>query len=293
MRALNFDQLSTFLAVLRHGGINRAAKVLNLSQPAVTARIKNLEETIGKPLFERTPQGLHPTRDAELLVSYAERFELLASLVERNLVDAQAHRRLIRIGASETVTQTWLPDFISRLHAEFPSMTVDINVDISTNLREGLLAREIDLAFLLGPISEPTVENLMLPVFDLAWFVAADSAHVDPKALLARPVVTYVRQTRPFRELRQRLLEEAGPAARIFTSSSLSAIFRLVEAGIGVAAMPRAMGRPLVDAGRIAEFDPGWCPSPLQFTASWIADPPDPLLEKAAQVAKHVARAAM
>ncbi len=79
-----------------------------------------------------------------------------------------------------------------------------------------------------------------------------------------------------------------GPA-RIFTSSSLSAIFRLVEAGIGVAALPRAMGRLLVKEGRNAEFDPGWRPAPLQFTASWIGEPPDAMEEKAAQTALKVA----
>lgn len=289
MKTLNLEQLGTFLAVLRHGGVNRAAEVLNLSQPAVTARIKNLEAAVGKALFERTPQGLRATRDAEVLLGYAERFELLASLVERDLVDGRAHRRLLRIGAAETVTQTWLPDFISRLHAEFPAMTVDLNVDISPTLRDRLLAREIDLAFLLGPVSEPTIENVALPVFDLAWFVAGDRAGADPRALLSLPVITYLRQTRPFREMRQRLVEEVGPGARIFTSSSLSAIFRLVEAGIGVAALPRAMGRTLVEAGRIAEFDPGWRPAPLQFAASWIGEPPDPLTEKAARIACEIA----
>ena len=290
MTALNLDQMVTFLAVLRHGGVNRAAEVLNLSQPAVTARIKNLERALGKRLFERTPQGLRPTREADLLRGYAERFELLTGFVERDLVDSSAHRRLIRIGAAETVTQTWLPDFISRLHREFPTMTVDINVDISPNLRDGLLAREIDLAFLLGPVSEPTVDNIPLPAYDLAWFAATDRAKgVDPAALLALPVITYVRQTRPFRELRKRLVEEVGPGARIFTSSSLSAIFRLVEEGIGVAPLPRVMGRSLVAAGRIVEFDPGWRPAPLQFTASWIGDPPDPIAEKAARIARDLA----
>lgn len=293
MKSLKLDQLGTFLAVLRHGGVNRAAEVMNLSQPAVTARIKALEATLGKTLFERTPQGLLPTREAELLVGHAERFELLASLVERDMVDAAAHRRLIRIGAAETVTQTWLPDFILRLHRELPAMSVDINVDISPNLRDGLLAREIDLAFLLGPVSAPTVENLDLPAFDLAWFVAPDHAEAAAgDLLLTLPVITYVRQTRPYRELRRRLIEEIGPAARIFTSSSLSAIFRLVESGIGVAPLPRAMGHDAVADGRIVEFDPGWCPAPLEFTATWIGEPPDPLAEKAARIAQEVAREA-
>lgn len=289
MKTLNLEQLGTFLAVLRHGGVNRAAEVLNLSQPAVTARIKNLEASLGKVLFERTTRGLRPTREAEMLVGFAERFELLSSLVERDLVDAQAHRRLIRIGAAETVTQTWLPDFISRLHQEFPAMTVDISVDISPKLREGLLAREIDLAFLLGPVSEPTVESIALPVFDLVWFAAADIAIDDPRALLSLPVITYDRHTRPYRELRQRLFEVVGPTARIFTSSSLSAIFRLVEAGIGVAPLPWAMGRPLVAERRIVAFDPGVQLAPLQFSASWIGVPPDAVAEKAARVALEVA----
>ncbi|MFZ5962434.1 LysR family transcriptional regulator [Thalassococcus sp. BH17M4-6] len=293
MKSLNLDQLGTFLAVLRHGGVNRAATVLNLSQPAVTARIKNLEAALGRTLFERTPKGLLPTREAELLAGHAERFELLASLVERDMVDAAAHRGLLRIGASETVTQTWLPDFILRLHRELPAITVDINVDISPNLRDGLLTREIDLAFLLGPVSEPTVENLDLPAFELAWYVSSEhAARIAPDALLSLPVVTYVRQTRPYRELRQRLIEAVGPSARIFTSSSLSAIFRLVESGIGVAALPRAMSRTALAQGRIVEFDPGWRPKPLLFTASWIGEPPDPLAEKAARIAQEVAETA-
>ena len=291
MQTLNLDQLRTFLVVVRQGGVNRAARYLNLSQPAVTARIRNLEAAIGRPLFDRHATGLRPTRAAERLIAHAERFELLASLVEREVADTAATARTIRIGASETVTQTWLPDFISRLHEGFPAMTVDLTVDISLDLRRSLLDREIDLAFLLGPVSEPTVENVVLPPFDLGWYARPDAvAAVDgPARLLERPVITYLRGTRPFRELRSRLIEEVGPAARIFTSSSLSAIFRLVEAGIGVAALPRAMAGPPVAAGRVAEFDPGWCPAPLQFTASWVGEPPDPVVERLTEVALEVA----
>lgn len=289
MKTLNLDQLNTFLEVVRQGGINRASAMLNLSQPAVTARIKNLERTIGRPLFERTPSGVKPTRAAERLLAHAERFELLASLVERELGNTASNDRFIRIGASETVTQTWLPDFISRLHREFPSMAVDINVDISRNLREALLAREIDLAFLLGPVSEPTVENVALPEFELRWYASATEAGSDPSDLIRRPVITYLRQTRPFRELRSRLIEEIGPDARIFTSSSLSAIFRLVEAGIGVAALPMAMATASLSSGRIVEFDPGWRPAPLQFSASWVGEPPDPVIEKLTAVALEIA----
>ncbi len=289
MKNLNLDQLRTFLAVLDQGGVNRAAKRLNLSQPAVSARIKALEESLGTTLFERTATGLRPTRDGEILSRHAERFAHLTALVARDLVTPRAEEGYLRIGAAETVTQTWLPDLISRLHREYPSVMVELSVDITPNLRTALFEREVDLAFLLGPISEPNVDNIPLPAFDLAWYAAAGMAAEDAP-LLSRPVITYLRQTRPFRELRATLIDVVGPGVRIFTSSSLSACFRLVEAGIGVAALPRVMGAPFVADRRIVEFDPGWRPAPLVFTASWVAEPPNPLFARFAAMAVDVAK---
>ncbi|MEM6974035.1 MAG: LysR family transcriptional regulator [Pseudomonadota bacterium] len=291
MKNLNLEQLRAFLFVMNHGGVTRAARMLNLSQPAVTARIKTLEQTLGTALFERAATGLRATRAGEILYRHAERFEHLRAQVERDLVEPRAEEGYLRIGASETVTQTWLPDLVSRLHRDYPALMVEITVDISPALRRSLLEREIDLAFLLGPVSEPSVDNIALPEFALAWYVGAEAVvpGADGAAYLSRPVITYLRQTRPFRELRATLIDVVGPGVRIFTSSSLSACFRLVEAGIGVAALPRAMGAPLVAAGKIVEFDPGWHPAPLQFTASWVAEPPYPLVASVAQMALDLA----
>ena len=197
----------------------------------------------------------------------------------------------LRIGASETITQCWLPDFVSRLHRTFPRLEVEINVDISVNLRRSLLDREIDLAFLLGPISEYTVDNIDLPGFDLAWYVAPDVVPPGnlPASFLQKPVITYARNTRPYRELKAMLFERVGLGVAMFPSFSLSACFRLVEAGIGVAALPKALGKPHVEAGRIREFDPGWVPGPLRFTASFMGEPKSHLIETAAEIAREVA----
>jgi DNA-binding transcriptional LysR family regulator len=292
MTRLNLDQITAFLSVVRLGGVRKAAQMLNLTQPAVTSRIKNLEGSVSKVLFDRTAGGLRLTKDGEMLLRYAERFEQLSELVERNVVDPEGIEGYLRIGASETITQCWLPDFVSQLHRRFPRLELEINVDISVNLRRGLLDREIDLAFLLGPISDYTVDNIDLPDFDLAWYVAADAVPPGdgPSSFLQRPVLTYARNTRPYRELKAMLFDKIGPGASLFPSSSLSACFRLVEAGIGVAAMPRALGRPHVAAGRIREFDPGWVPSPLRFTASYLGDPKSHMIETSAKIAREVAK---
>ncbi len=290
MSRINLEQLRTFLFVTRQGGVRRAASALNLTQPAVTARIRNLEETLGCALFDRTGGTMRLTQRGERLLRYAEEFEHLSELVARDVIDPAALDGHLRLGVSETIAQCWLPELIARLHRLYPRLEIEFNVDISLNLRAGLLDGEIDLAILLGPISEYTVENIELPGFALAWYVAADAPRLDGAAYFqGRPVLTYARNTRPYREIRAELLARLGPGVAIFPSSSLSACFRLVEANLGVAALPRALGAPFVAEGRIREFDPGWHPTPLRFTASYLGEPRSQIIETAARTAHEVA----
>lgn len=290
MARINFDQLRTFLSVVRLGGVRKASLGLNLTQPAVTARIKNLEEALACELFDRSTSGMSLTKRGERLLTYAEQFERLSEMVEKEVIDPEGIEGHLRLGVSETIAQCWLPEFISRLHGRYPRLDIEFNVDISMNLRAGLLNREVDLAILLGPISEFSVDNIELPGFDLAWYIAADAEPAaDPADYFAQPVLTYARNTRPYRELKELLFANAGPGVSLFPSSSLSACFRLVEAKLGVAALPRALGEEYVKAGKIREFDPGWLPSPLRFSASFIAEPKSHMVETAARIAQEVA----
>ena len=287
MSGLKLEHLRTFLAVARFGSVSKAAEALHLTQPAVTSRIKALEDSLRVALFERTPAGMRLTKRGDMLVHYAEQFQHLDALVQDNIVQEDGANRLIRLGVSETIAQGWLPDFIGALRAQFPALKVEISVDISLNLRDQLLGREVDLAILLGPVSDFTVDNLVLPDVPLGWFRAAGEA--GPVDLATMPIATYARNTRPFRELRSALFERFGPEVTLFPSSSLSSCFRMIEAGLAVGAMPVALARPLVAAGRLAAFDPGWTPRPLQFSASWLAEPRNPLVERAARIACTVA----
>lgn len=291
MTRMNVEQLRTFLTVVRLGGVRKAATALHVTQPAITARIKNLEDTLACALFDRHAGGMRLTKRGELLLAHAEKFEHLSEMVERDVVDPQGVEGRLRLGVSETIAQCWLPDLVSRLHGLYPRLEIELDVDISTALRAGLMNREIDLAVLLGPISEHTVNNVELPGFDLAWYCATARAAGPAPVSLAGPVLTYARNTRPFRELKEQLFERVGPDVPLFPSSSLSACFRLVAADLGVAALPRALADEHVAAGRIAEFDPGWVPSPLKFTASYLGEPKSHIVETAANMAQTVATA--
>ncbi|WP_226779980.1 LysR family transcriptional regulator [Oceaniglobus trochenteri] len=293
MTRLNLEQLRTFLEVVRLGGVRRAAQSLGVTQPAVSARIKALEESLAVPLFDRTAGGLALTRRGEMLIRYAEQFEHLSEQVAADIVAPEGIEMRLRLGVAETVAQCWLPDLVGALHRAFPKVEIEIAVDVSSNLRNALVNREIDLAFLLGPVSDSSVDNVALPGFDLAWYVAADCPAPpggDAALIATRPVITYARNTRPHRELKAALFERVGPGVQLFSSSSLSACFRLVEAGLGVAALPSALGHPMVARGTLRRFEPGWTPQPLQFTASYLGDPKSHVVSTAAQMALRTAR---
>ncbi|MEZ5583337.1 MAG: LysR substrate-binding domain-containing protein [Candidatus Competibacteraceae bacterium] len=84
------------------------------------------------------------------MARYAEQIERTARQIEKDVMDPKGVEGLLRIGVSETIAQCWLPDFISRLHQRFPNLEIEINVDISVNLREVyLIARLIWLSSLV------------------------------------------------------------------------------------------------------------------------------------------------
>lgn len=290
MTRFTLDQLRTFLAVIRMGGVGKAGVALNLTQPAVTARIRNLEETLGAALFDRAPGGMRLTKRGELLQGYAEAFERLSQQIERDVVDPAGIDGRLRLGVSETIAQSWLPALVSRLHARFRRLEIEVNVDVSVNLRAALLGREIDLAILLGPVSDHAVENVVLPGFDLGWYASAAARRpADDAEYLARPILSYARNTRPHRELKAELHKRRGEGVAIFPSSSLSACFRLVETDLGVAALPRALARDWVAAGKLRAFDPGWVPPPLRFSASFLAESRGHIAQIAADMALEAA----
>ncbi|WP_108815191.1 LysR family transcriptional regulator [Loktanella sp. Alg231-35] len=289
MSRLKLEHLRTFLTVAHFNSVSRAADVLNLTQPAVTSRIKSLEDALNTALFDRSTGGMRLTKRGDMLLQYATQFQQLSELVERNIVDSSGVDRLMRLGVSETIAQSWLPDFVGALRAAYPVLKIEISVDISINLREQLLGREIDLAILLGPISDFTVDNVILPDVPLGWFSAPGIA--APTDLASIPIATYARNTRPFRELRAALFERFGPDISMFPSSSLSSCFRMVEAGLAVGALPVSLGTALVKEGKLARFDPGWTPEPLKFSASYLGEPRSQLIERAAKIAESTAAA--
>lgn len=283
---MTFDQIRTFLWVARLGGFRKAAQRLNLSQPAVSTRISNLEAELRVPLFERGPGELVLTKHGTLLVSYAEQMLFVEEEIKQRVANPSETEGLFRVGASETIAQAWLPDFLTAFRAQYPRVNVDLTVDISLNLRSALLERRLDLALLMGPVSEFTVENIALPPFDLHWYRSSSNPQTDLSMI---PVISYSNKTRPYRELMSELSRRVGPKTRVFASASLSASLKMIAAGIAVGPYPRALANDFLEKGQIVEFDPGFSLPPLAFTASYLAEPRSFVIENSAEIAREVA----
>lgn len=195
---MTFDQIRTFLWVARLGGFRKAADKLHLSQPAVSTRISNLEQELKVPLFERGSGELILTKHGTLLLSYAEQMLFVEEEIKQRVANPSETEGLFRVGASETIAQAWLPEFLKTFSEHYPRVNVDLTVDISLNLRSALLERSLDLALLMGPISEFSVENVPLPTFDLHWYRSMANPQTDLSKI---PVISYASKTRPYREL--------------------------------------------------------------------------------------------
>ena len=286
---LNLEYLRTFMAVVRCGGIGKAAIQLNLTQPAVTSRIRNLEESLSTSLFDRVNASLKLTKNGEMLIDYAEQFLHLAELVERDVIDQEGLQGRIKLGVSDTIAQSWLSEFIQSLNLEYPSLEVYVHTDNSVALRQLLLDCDIDLAILLGPISEPSVKNIDVPKVKLAWFTSSKH-NIDEEKSLKRPITSYARGTKPYRELKKLLQENIGSDLSIFPSSSVSVCFKLIESGLCVGALPIDLAKEYLNKGTIKTFDPGWVPRPLQFTVSYVTEPESQLTEAAAKIALKVSK---
>jgi len=283
---MTLDQLKTFLSVARLGGVRRAAKQMNISQPAISARIAALETSLGTLLFERKSTGVLLNKQGVLLRNHAEQIALSLERIKAEVVPPEGLNSLLRLGVAETIAQSWLPDFLAALRRKYPNLNIEISVDISLNLRELLLDRALDLALLMGPVSEFSANNIDLPTFELSWFRPKNLGKPD---LTATPIISFNRNSRPFRELRHELLERYGGTVQIFPTNSLSAGFEMVAAGIGVGVFPSILGQRLLEAKQIVKFNPGWHPKALRFTASYVDEPHDELAAQAAQIALRTA----
>src|ERR1700686_1453149 len=153
--------LESLLWVVRLGGIGAAAQHLNLTQPAVTRRIQELERELGAKVLRRQGRNVVPTPLGQSCLGNAERI-LSEIATMRVAASGKAAVGTIRVGVVESIALTWFQNFLARIEGRYPRVQLEIDVDLSSRLANKLGRRQIDIALLPGPIQLPSVVKVSL-----------------------------------------------------------------------------------------------------------------------------------
>jgi len=261
---MELAHLRTLIAAAEEGSLTAAARRRHLTQPAVSLQIKALEEDLGTPVFRRRGRGVTPTRAGEALLARAR--EALQTLRTaraevagiRGLVHGSLH-----LGVTDAAATGLLPLAFARFHRRYPGVEVRVGVHPTVALAEHLERGEIDLA--VGTLPDSTGD---LGGIEVRPLLRETLGFVVPKPLERTPLARVLARE-PFiaypggsttRALIEGALERAGLAARpIMEIGRPDVMIRLVEAGFGVAVLPREVSREAVARGTVSR------PAPRRF----------------------------
>lgn len=294
---MNLKNLEAFYWVVTLNSFNKAATKLQTTQPAVSQKITSLENDLGFKVLDRSFRQLKPTHKGMTLFKYAEKFMRLETDLVAELTENQYLTGTIRLGVSETIVYTWLVEYIKKVQKEFPKVSVEIVVDLTPNLQEGVRKGDLDMAFLLGPTLAFECVEQALCDFELS-FLAAPSfkggvGQMSFKALMSHTILTYPKITYPYKELKAKMKEQALDEPLSITSYSLATLLRLAEQGLGIAVVPTLTALKEITDGRLEILNTPIQLKTFHFTSIYMQGNDAALKEKLTDVAVTVSESAM
>ena len=144
---LKLKQLSLLQAIDRHRTLGRVAAEMQLSQPAISKALHEVEDIFGSKLFERTTRGLVPTAAGDAVLHHARRWLAELDATTRVLTSLEAGRSgRLRLGLTQQVPRQLMSAALTHLLERSPRVSVMVREGTTDELVAGLLAHEIDCA---------------------------------------------------------------------------------------------------------------------------------------------------
>jgi DNA-binding transcriptional LysR family regulator len=159
---ITIHQLDLFLVAAKLKNFSRAADQMAISQPAFSAQIIKLEKILGSPLFERIGRRIELTESGVVFEVYAQR--TLSALREGKQAIDDMSRKVIgtlRIGASTTIANYVLPEFLGRYKQSHPQGKVEMMVGNTNQIEQALLRNEIDMGIVEGPVRNKSIDTYL------------------------------------------------------------------------------------------------------------------------------------
>lgn len=276
MRKLAIYHLETLLWIARLGTFRAAAERLGTTQPAISARVREIESQLGIEVFRREGRGVSLTARGRQLVRDCE--PLLAGF-ERALMQAgdfAGATGVVRIGAGEIAAASCLPAFVGRITADLPGITLELDLDLTARMLQQVLAGTRDMVFLAGPVASPGLRTVPIGEVRLVWLASPETA---ASGGFARPLPVWsIGAHSPIHQvLEQELADGRAPHRSLNICNNVQTMIGIVAAGGGAALFPEIMVRGALADGRLVEVLPP-PPARIRFEAAIRSNEQDPVI---------------
>ena len=242
---LTWDLFRSFLAVLREGSLSGAARALGMTQPSLGRHVRELEASLGVPLFSRASHGLVPTDAALELQPHAEAMASAAASALRAASGAKDELRgVVRITASEVNGVEVLPPILAAMRRRSPGIVFELS---TTNRTENLLRRDADIAVRSSPPDQDALVARKVCVIPIGLY-----AHADYLAAAGRPrtladltghtLIGYDEETPYIRATRPAGMPYQREFFSLRTDNDLAGL-AAIRAGFGIGACQVPLGR--------------------------------------------------
>ena len=259
---IKLRHLEVFIALFEAGSVSRAAERLNLSQPAVSIALGNLEAELGFRLFHRDRGFFAPTNEALLLSDEVQQGITALGRVEQRATEILSGATgAITIATNGAMSYNFLPGVIARFQQDYPETYAELRVHSSRRIASWVGSRQIDIGLIDAPVPVAGLESQLFSMECVCIMREDDPLTrrktVTPDDLRGRPVIAVTGDHSVDRQL-QELMSRAGVPLRHNASSYFYAIARnLVAAGNYVSVIDPVNGKaPLNDGVVWRRFEP-------------------------------------
>jgi DNA-binding transcriptional LysR family regulator len=278
MRTIDLESLKIFRTVVDEGGVIRAAMKLNRVQSNVTTRIRQLEQHLGTRLFRREGRSLRLSTEGRTLLVYANRLLRLADEAVSQMRTGKP-KGIFRLGSLESTAGSRLAPILSRYHALYPDVVVELATGTAGALVTRVMNFELEAAFVSEPFTAPGLQIQSVFEEQLVLVTSRATPKVSGPADLGRSTLIAFTQGCSYRKRIEEWLGSANVMpGRVLEFASYQAMIACVAAGTGFAVVPKSVLEALRATKSIRQH-----PLPKRFSHNrthlvWNGDP-SPSLE--------------
>jgi DNA-binding transcriptional LysR family regulator len=172
---MNIPLLLTFLDVVETGNFKRTAERMNIMQSTVSARIRQLEETVGARLFERGRGGAEPTPAGRRFEGHCRSFLTMWGYARRDVLSgASARKRRLHISCQYSLVRAYLMDWIDKLRSEDIDLDLHVEINFSSQIQRDILSGETDIGIMFAP---QLTSDVQIADLGAAEFVMVSTDH--------------------------------------------------------------------------------------------------------------------